>query len=106
MPTLYQSKAIKVTLSGTGTIGGQRAKVINRTTGEKHPTATKFSANKILVFDVAEFASGYSAGDIIDVSTNGPAFGNVLITLTADGKNQTDSIAATAESSTLPAGGN
>lgn len=99
------SKPIQVNLSGTGAIAGQVARVINRNTGEIHPLATSFSANKRLVFDCADFASGWTAGDVIEVQTSGGAYGTALITLTASGA-QTASLSATAESATLPKGGN
>lgn len=105
MPTLYASKPIRVTLSGTGSVGGQRAKVINRTTGEVHPTATAFSTDKQMSFDCADFASGYTAADVIEAQTSGPCYGNVLITLSGS-KAQTATLTATQESTSLPAGGN
>lgn len=103
--TVAQSKAIQVTLTGTGAIGGQAVKVINRTTMETHPTATAFSSEKHLNFDCLDFASGYTDGDIIEVSTVGPTYGTTLITLSG-GKAQTATLASTATSSTLPQGGN
>ena len=105
MPT--SSKPILVTLSGTGTFGGQVARVMNRTTGEVHPTATFFSVDKHLNFDCAEFIQGYTltpVADVIEVSTNGPAYGTVLITLSGI-KSQKATLSATAESTTLPQGG-
>lgn len=76
-----------------------QAVALNRTTGERQ--YKKCAADGTVIFDGNEFVSGYTVGDVIVVSVNGPVFASQEFTLTAKPQNKTK--AATAESSTLPA---
>jgi hypothetical protein len=51
----------------------------NRTTGERQSKAT--DSNKVIVFDAADFASGYSADDVIVFENCGASIGGTTITI-------------------------
>ena len=52
---------------------------INRTTGERL-VRTK-DGNKVVIFDAANFTSGYTAGDIIEFNNVGSSVGQATITI-------------------------
>lgn len=87
-----QSKTLKVTVSGTGTVAGQDAYWLNRTTGER--IKQTLASDRIALLDINQFPSGATAGDIIEFTVNGPAYGTATITLSGTAS-QSTTLAAT-----------
>lgn len=52
---------------------------VNRTTGERLIKAT--NSDKVVIFDAADFDSGYSADDVIDFHNVGSSVGSANITI-------------------------
>ena len=101
-PTLgiQTPKPIAVTV-GPNAIVNDYVVAYNRTTGER--ITAKIVGGKAF-FDAANFALGWTVGDILELRYNGTYRGLTTVTLTAEtSKLQTATITLTAESSTLPA---
>lgn len=91
-----QTKPIRVTFSGTGSVAGQTYTALNRTTGERIHDV--LDANKKAIFDCANFASAYSDGDIIELNIIGPCYGTATITLSGKAS-QSSTLSGTQRSS-------
>jgi hypothetical protein len=73
-------KIIKVTI--TNGVTGQPVTVRNKTTGEVILTSVESTGK--LTFDLQNFASGYTVGDIIDFSISGQFLGTASVTTSGD----------------------
>lgn len=83
-----------VTLDTQGVANTQLV-AMNRTSGERLIGAT--DANKNVVFDAANFTSGYAADDVIEFENVGASIGGATITInSATGKFQSVSLDAAA----------
>ena len=93
-PTPTISKPI--TVKFTGATANDPVAIENLTTGErvnKHPDGTLLrleSRQKGIIYDVNNFSSGWTVGDVISVSIGGTKAGTQLITLTADTESPQD----------------
>lgn len=77
----YPPHLMGVTLDSNG-VGVTLVTAINRTTGETQQKST--NANKVVIFDAADFGSGYAQGDDIEFINSGGSIGNGIITITDD----------------------
>lgn len=82
-----------VTLDGTG-VANTQVTALNTTTGEKQTLST--SADKQVVFDAANFTSGYTNGDVIEFENVGASKGENKLTIDTFGDFQTATISCTA----------
>ena len=67
-----------ITLGGTS-IATTNVVAFNRNTGEYQTLAT--NASSVVVFDAAQFTSGYSANDVIQFNVVGSTVGQATITI-------------------------
>ena len=67
-----------INLDGTG-IATTIVVAKNRTTNERQAKAT--DSNKLVIFDAADFTSGYSADDVIEFENCGASLGGTTITI-------------------------
>ncbi len=67
-----------ITLGGTS-VATTNVVAFNRNTGEYQTLST--DSNKLVVFDAANFASGYSANDVIQFNVVGSTVGQITITI-------------------------
>ncbi len=67
-----------ITLGGTS-IATTNVVAFNRNTGEYQTLAT--NASSVVVFDAAQFTSGYSANDVIQFNIVGSTVGQATITI-------------------------
>jgi len=77
-PTSYVPHLMGITLDTQGVTYTQVV-AINRTTGERQIKAV--DANKNVIFDAADFTSGYSADDVIEFNNVGASKGQTTITI-------------------------
>ena len=83
-----------ITLGSNG-VAGTQVVAMNRTNGEKQIKPT--DSNKTVLFDAADFTSGYSASDVIEFNNVGASVGITTITInTATGGFQEGSITSAA----------
>lgn len=87
-----------ITLDGTG-LATSNVVALNRTNGEYLILAT--NASKVVVFDAANFTSGYSAGDVIQFNNVGASVGQKTITINSDTGGFQDETIITATASTV-----
>jgi len=77
-PTNKIPHLLGITLDSNG-VATSQVTIFNRNTGEYQTKAT--DANKVVIFDAAEFTSGYSASDVIDIQNVGASVGHSTITI-------------------------
>ena len=88
-------KLLGIVLDGTG-IAGTIVVAVNQTTGERLSLST--NSDKVVVFDAANFSSGYSNGDIIIFENVGGSVGQASITINSLSDFQQATIACAAAS--------
>ena len=76
---LFIPHIVGLTLDGEG-VAQTLVIATNRTNGEKQRLRT--DSNKNVIFDAAEFTSGYIANDIIEFNNVGSSVGTATITIT------------------------
>ncbi len=72
---------IGITLSGSTPIGTSNVIAFNRTTGDRMIKAT--DTNVRVIFDLSNFTSGYTVGDIIEFENVGGSYGGTTVTVNA-----------------------
>lgn len=77
-PTNKIPHLLGITLDSNG-VANTLVIVTNRTTGEKQIKAT--DSSKLVVFDAADFSSGYSESDVISFENVGSSVGGTTITI-------------------------
>jgi hypothetical protein len=77
-PTNKIPHLLGITLDSTG-IATTIVVARNRTTGERQSKAT--DSGKIVIFDAANFTSGYSTSDVIEFENCGASLGGTTITI-------------------------
>ncbi len=75
---LYIPHLMGVTLDTEG-VAKTLVVAINRTTGERQTKRT--DANKNVIFDAADFTSGYTADDVIEFVNAGSSVGQSTVTI-------------------------
>ena len=93
------SKVIKITASSA--VKGQALVVRNRTTGESLNTTVNGTAKAVI--DLQNLPSGFTSGDIIDISISGERVGSAALT-TSEDAGQSVTITNTAMSTTITRG--
>jgi len=67
-----------ISLDGSG-VAATKVVAINRTTGDRLAGST--NSDKVVIFDAANFTSGYTDGDIVDFENVGGSVGKATITI-------------------------
>ena len=93
--SLYIPHLMGISLDSTG-VANTQVVAINRSTGEKQNK--RVDSNKVVIFDAAAFASGYSQDDVIEFTNVGASVGVSTISITdaTGGFQQVEIAAATA----------
>jgi kynureninase len=79
-PTNKVPQLLGITLDSVG-VAGTQVVALNRTTGETLIKPT--DSNKKVIFDAANFISGYTNGDVIQFENVGASRGGTTITISA-----------------------
>ena len=101
MTNPFSPHIIGITLDGQG-VALTKVIITNQTTGERQAIAT--DANKRAIVDCANFTSGYTNGDIIEIENVGASYGGDTVTIDTSGGLQETTIDSTAASTTAVIG--
>lgn len=74
----YVPHLLGITLDSNG-VATTTVVAKNRATGDRQSLST--DANKVVIFDAANFTSGYSAGNVIEFENCGASLGGTTITI-------------------------